>query len=161
MLLDDALHYCQLAPNKSAVINYGNTERAALMDDVKVPPTEREPYALLRVRTSQGWQFVEAGSVEAVKIQGREQGYGDLIDADHWHPYDQRKLFQAAVLPWATVLDCIECGIEGNREKARAYAELLLERLRGGGNESIARGLQRILEGRKGNIISPAEYNKE
>ncbi len=62
--------------------------------DMIVPHTEREPYALLRVRTEQGWQFIEDTSVEAVKEQERALGYGDLVDAPHWFPYDQRKLFQ-------------------------------------------------------------------
>src|SRR2546429_939708 len=54
---------------------------------------------------------------------------------------------------WATVLDSIQAGIEGDREKCRAYAELWLEKLRHDGEMRIAQSLQRILEGHKGQII--------
>lgn len=57
---------------------------------------------------------------------------------------------------WATVLDSVEAGMKGDREKVRAYAELLLARL--GEDSQAAPHLRRILEGAPpGNIVLPAD----
>ena len=57
---------------------------------------------------------------------------------------------------WATVLDNAFAGLEGDREKVRAYAEWLLERL--GGDSLAAPHLRRILEGApKGDVVLPAD----
>ena len=52
-----------------------------------------------------------------------------------------------------TILDIVEEGINGEKEKCRGYAELWLERLQADGETRTAETLQRILEGRKGQVI--------
>jgi hypothetical protein len=61
---------------------------------------------------------------------------------------------------WATVLDIIEAGLAGDREKVRAYAELLLERL--GEVPPVVPHLRLILEGEaKGRPVLPAAHSEE
>ena len=61
---------------------------------------------------------------------------------------------------WATVLDIIEAGLAGDREKVRAYAELLLERL--GEVPPVVPHLRRILDGEApGRPVLPAARSQE
>ena len=70
---------------------------------------------------------------------------------------EAQKRSQRYKIAMTTAFDCIETGIEGDEEKCRAYAELLLQKLQQDGEERMAEHLQRILEGRKGAILHPAE----
>lgn len=58
---------------------------------------------------------------------------------------------------WATLLDIIEAGIDGDTARCRAYAELLLER--SGEETAFTRHLKRLLEGNRdrGVRLYPAE----
>jgi len=58
---------------------------------------------------------------------------------------------------FATILDAIEKGIEGDKEGCRAYAALWLEKLQQDGEQLITPHLQRLLAGEKGQIIHLAE----
>jgi hypothetical protein len=66
-----------------------------------------------------------------------------------------RELRPEAIESWATVLDCIEAGLEGQPEKCRSYAELLLERLEEAGEQTVTRHLRRVLAGEKGAQLFP------
>lgn len=59
---------------------------------------------------------------------------------------------------WATIFDCIEHGIVGDKAKAREYAELLMQRLEHTGEMRQAERLRNILQGKSsGQIIRIAE----
>ncbi len=62
---------------------------------------------------------------------------------------------------WATVYDIIEYGLVGDKDKVRAYTELLVQRLRNDSNEHIAASIERILSGHKGQMIGLAEAESE
>jgi bacterioferritin (cytochrome b1) len=56
----------------------------------------------------------------------------------------------------ATVLSIIEHSLTGDTTKARAYAELLLEKLEENDDDMTAWHLKKILDGNTGSIISIA-----
>jgi hypothetical protein len=58
---------------------------------------------------------------------------------------------------WSTVLDIIQHGIDGDQEKVKAYAGLLLEKLQENDDEVPARYLKDLLDEKpRGAIITPA-----
>ena len=84
----------------------------------------------------------------------RKEDLADVVR--HLKGSEERVPRVNSIVHWATVLDCIEYGLESDPQKVRASAQLLLGKLEEERQETIVKHLKRVLEGRKGKLISPA-----
>ena len=65
---------------------------------------------------------------------------------------------QNTIRHWATVIDIVQYGLEGNPQKVRDYAEVLLQLLEKDGQDIIVKSLRRELSGSSiGEMVYTAE----
>lgn len=105
----------------------------------------------MRCGNEEGRRVIALPDGSQMTILG-EQCFGEVMG--HTTAFQE---LRPHMLAWATVLDCIEAGIEGQPGKCRAYAELLLERLDEAGEQTVAQHLRRVLAGEKGARLFPTE----